>query len=282
VTVLFYMVGYAAGPKGRWSVNVWTVGAIASAVMLRPRRKRMVFRHLADRPETRLGITQDPALAVYLFVVLGLSGLPAFSPSFAWVVPAWFVGSLVALSVNDLSAQRRLVGADAWDGALDRDVRVEGIVRDPTPVTVGSTEAALGRQEFWDARSGSDPDVLVRGSFENKGTYLVDAAVGVVEIDPAETLWASTVTKTEPRVNYQHYHVIELIPIGGKIVAAGRVVAGSPPKLVASGTRAAIVLATSKHGEPLALARRMLMHHAVTLGLVAALGVIATIICVRG
>jgi hypothetical protein len=282
VSVLFYVVGITAGSANRWAGNTWTIGGFACAVMIRPRRKRMVFRHLADRPETRFGITQDPALAVYLFIVLALSGMPVFAPLFAWTVPGWFVAALVALAVNDLSAQRRLVGAAAWDGELDRDVRVEGIVRDPTPVTIGGTAAALGRAEQWKARSGSDPDVLVVSSFENKGTYLVDAAVGVVEVDPAETLWASTVTKVEPRVDGSNYKVVELIPIGGKIVAAGRVVAGSPPKLVASGTRAAIVLATSKHGEPLALARRMLMHHVVTIGLVAALGVIATVICVRG
>jgi hypothetical protein len=278
--VLIYLLGVTAGDKFRSSFSVWALGGIACAVIVRPRRKKPVFRHLGEPPRFRR--MQDPSLPVYIFIALLLSGSPIYAAFYAWLVPLWIAGSLVMLAMFDLRAERRLVGAPSWDGALDRDVRVEGIVRDPTPVTIGSTAAALGRAETWTARSGSDPDVLVVKSFDNKGTYLVDAAVGVVEIDPSETLWASTVNRSDPRVDDNNYSVVELIPIGGKIVAAGRIVAGSPPKLVASGTRAAIVLATSPHGEPLALARRMLMHHAVTIGLVAGLGVTATIICVRG
>jgi hypothetical protein len=245
---------------------VVALGALAGAVSLRPERTERTFRARADSDDRfDAGVIGFLATLIYSGALLGVATVMGAGPlRFAAL---GFIALLIGVEVRvllDLGTLRRLVRGTPWQGAPADDVILEGEVRDPTPVTVGSTEAAaLGRTTELSAGIGSNPDTVNWTRFHADGTFLIDTEVGVVEVDPDELVWASTVVQ-RPDERHGTYKVSEVVPVGGKVVATGSIVAGepgAPPRLRANGTTPAVLLATSNLGEPRGLARAIVRHH---------------------
>ena len=259
------------------------IGFAACAVVTRPMRTERSFRARADKDPTTWSSLDTIFAMLYAGTLLGLVGVVGFGP--LRYVTLTFVAILWGLEVrawHALGTHRRLLAAKPWTGRLGGTWLVEGVVRDPTPVTVGDTErAAIGRTTEYDKGIGSNPDTIKWTRFHADGTFLVDAKAGVVEIDPDELVWASTVVEA-PLKSYGDYQVSELIPVGGNVAAVGTIVAGpdgGPPRLVANGTTPAVLFATSSRGEPLGLAVAMLLHHQITVAVITALLALAVGIC---
>jgi hypothetical protein len=250
--------------------------AIASAMLIlvgRPERTDRDYRHGDGKSgEERIGHMMSRLLVPTLYSAFLFSVLTEIKSQKALVVATGVTLVLLlvaeALRLRGVRGHAILLGAPPWNGQVDARVLVEGTVRDPTPVTVGRGETAVARETAYDRGIGSDPDKVKWRRLHNEGTFLVDAAAGVVEIDPAETLWASTVVDA-PVSPSSDYEVVEQIPIGGKVAATGWIEAGSaggPPRLRSRGTTPAYLLATSNLGDPRGMASALLWHRRITLG----------------
>jgi len=156
--------------------------------------------------------------------------------------------------------------ARSGDGPADW-AAVEGEVADRTPAGVRGQQVALASVEDYTEGLGSDPDVLQSARFVAQGGFEVVPAGGgaAVDIDPAEILWASSVASR--RDGSRTYEVTEAVPVGGLALAAGRLVASDDGgvRLRSHGTRPALLLATSRLGDPRAVARRILWQRRITL-----------------
>jgi hypothetical protein len=264
-----------------WHASV-AIGLVASAILVRPERTQRVYR---ARDQHHAGSHAFRRILLPILYVGTIGGFLGVSGPLAYTIAtAAFLAIALALEVSLLgvvSQHRRLVVTPAWKGELGVHALVAGTVRDPTPVTVGHTASAMAREAAIEQGSGSDPDVVKWTRFHAEGTFLVDAPAGVVEVAPDELAWASTVV-VAPDTSRRSYEVVELIPIGGKVAAAGWIEAapdGGPPRLRSRGTKPAVLLATSALGDPRALANRMIWHRRLTLlGLVAAAAVLGLLI----
>lgn len=248
---------------------------IAVAFIVRPARFVRTFRTRDEARRETFTFGLDMAGWFYLSLLFGAFFVGP--RGITYISIGWFAIVLVLsmVVVARLTPYRRIARATLWNGELGDERMICGIVRDPTPVEVRGTPAALGREERYGQGFGSDPGKLIATDLHNAGTFFVDDARGVVEIDPDETIWTSTV------VEHPGEDVIEVIPIGGKVAAVGTI-SGTPPRLTSKGAQPAIVLATSEHGDPRGLARAIVIHHLITLAAIAILGATSMLITVRG
>jgi hypothetical protein len=212
-----------------------------------------------------------------------------------FVIPASFDGArgvsavalsmvVVAVSIGIIgeptySLHRRLLRATPWRGEVGGDASIEGVVRDPTPVTVGQRAVAIGRGTGFDAVEGSNPDKLLWHRFHGRGTFLVDTAAGVVEVSPLQAVWSTSIReRVKTHDDDADYEIVEVIPVGARVLAAGRIGpgdAGGPVRLLARGTDPAIIVATSSVGEPRAWLQRLAVARALRAVALIGLGVAA-------
>jgi hypothetical protein len=93
---------------------------------------------------------------------------------------------------------------------------VEGVVRDPTPVTIDGRVHALALVTNVYERPGSDPPTVDEKQRSN-ATFFVDVKGRSFEIDPRAVCWASTVRFATKR---SEDHVLA-IPVGANALVAG-------------------------------------------------------------
>lgn len=276
--------GYLGGTRIPYA-GVVAVGLAAAALVLRPERDERIYRARDDRDPAGANTLQRVLLPlIYAGALIGIAGVGgriAYTTVTVTFLAVALVLELAQLGV--VARHRLLIATPPWNGEPGARALIAGTVRDPTPVTVGSIAVAIGRQTAYDRGIGSDPDVVKWTRFHADGTFLVDAPAGVVEIDPAELVWASTAIDT-PAVPGTDDSVAEVIPAGGKAAAVGWIEAspdGGPARLRSRGTVPAVLLATSALGDPVGLARRMVWHRRITLlGLVVAAAAAGALIAV--
>lgn len=142
---------------------------------------------------------------------------------------------------------------------------VGGVVADATPAQTDAGEVAVAAVlEVPEHAKGSD--LLEGRRFVAKGGFQIvqDGDGVVIGVAPADVVWASTVTST--RKDGGAVMVMDSIPVGGRVWAAGRIErAGDELRLRSAGARPALVLSTSAAGDPRATARRLLWSRRVTL-----------------
>lgn len=191
----------------------------------------------------------------------------------------------VTVGLVDLHPHRTLVGlltaprwspgsgATAWAG-------IEGVVRDPTPIEIAGTRAAIGLVIRMSKGRGSNPDEEEGRSLLRQGTYVIDVGSAPIVVDPEETIWAST-ARRHPEDSASRYDIEEWIPVGGRVLACGRIEEENGElHLRAEGTRPAAVFATSAAGDPAAFARAVRRHRLTTIA--ALVGAAAAELLLRG
>ncbi len=241
------------------------LGLVATAVVARPLRRVRPLRAGAELLGRGLDLTIlwrifGPIMVLVVVTPPTATTMLGSLRAGELFVPV-VIGAMAALHALDhlgtYAQYARIAATPSWTGELGGPTRIEGVVRDPTPATVGTQPVALGLTTRWDQGHGSDPDQVAWARFHADGTFLVEHPAGVVEVDPAEVAWASTVV-VRVEQSASSYEVHEQVPVGGALVAVGwfaAAAAGGPPRLRSRGTVPALALATSALGEPLALLR---------------------------
>jgi hypothetical protein len=228
------------------------LGLMAAAVVARPMRFPRFHAH-AGAPARIWDLDMVRFMAFTLCSIALASTWPAAR---VWVTLALIVtfGAGELVLIGDVRHLHRLLAPPPWDGAQGGPVRVEGIVEDPTPVEIGGTPAALGREirGYVHHRTSG----IKRQDFHARGTFLLRSAAGVVEIDPADVVWASSVVATRYTDKDEEDFVnTEIVPVGGRLAAVGWVEAAAdrPPRLTKR-DRVVVMFATGPGGDPRGLA----------------------------
>lgn len=272
--VLVALAGVTYALQG---VSPIAIALLGCALLARPRLAHPLRAGAAEAPYSaaayvyfRLFAYAFPGMA---FVVsFRLPGMGAIA---SWFVVAYFAGgiALAAINLRALAPYRRMLAAPPWSGGDADEVQVCGTVADATPTQIEN--AALARVEKWDRGSIGSRDASVTDTkLHNVGTFTILSSTGDVEVDPGETLWASSVVEKRDGDEADEFILTELVPIGGKVVAVGSITGGA---LRAKGTAPALVLVTSRDGDPVALARAAIRHDLISLAGVVAVVVLAVI-----
>jgi hypothetical protein len=140
-----------------------------------------------------------------------------------------------------------------------------GVVRDPTPVEVDGTPAAVAAIERypWSLAGETSGHQLVPASrsFLARHTFLVGDAQKTIEIDPESMEWSSSVI-TNVAPDHEDMFTYTSIPVGGRAALWGRLAKVSDGwHLRAVGDEAPIVLAGSAQHDPAGAARRAVRQH---------------------
>ena len=167
-----------------------------------------------------------------------------------------------------------LLDAPPFDGRFEKGRwgRAVGTVRDSTPITVQGEEAALAREHDITDVPGSDPDI-VKSTFHNRETFLLEASDAIFEIVPDGALWASS-ERDVTSLEKGHRIERELVPLGARLVVAGRIdrtSEGLPLLLRAKGERSLIFFATRADRDPLTILRRLRVMHSIAFALLLAI-----------
>lgn len=149
---------------------------------------------------------------------------------------------------------RVLLGAPALpaEGELKRTWgSFEGVVRDPTPVTVEGEAVAIVHVISETVQGGSDPSIYTERIL-SKGTFLVDGDGQTLEIQPDGAVWTSSVAvKIRKPGNANRIEHVRAVPLRGHILVAGRV--DRKPRSrrghVASGGHESLLFAAVREGE---------------------------------
>lgn len=166
----------------------------------------------------------DPTKQVNASLLTGLSGL------------VLGVGLLALLLfrqdlTRDVRLLERLLGAPPLPLAHLEKVRwgsVEGIVRDPSPVTAEGEAVALAHVINEEIQSGSNPSIFTE-KILSVGTFFVDVPSLAhperrreieIEVHPKDALWTSVVRLRTPVADSKRIHA-QVIPIGGSVLIAG-------------------------------------------------------------
>lgn len=266
------VAGGVAVHTGSVAARGLAIGAALGALVFRPTPRLCPFRFKGTRHRGALhpgGGTQFLAGLVYAMALIAWGWEDAAVAAYAALGLAALALVGGAAGTKTYAALAALRRAPRWDGALGGWVALEGEVRDPTPITLGGRASALAVAVGMDEGLGSNPDKVVWTRFHEDGTFLVETAAGVVEVSSHELVWATSATR---RLDHggdgADYQVVEEIPVGGRVLAVGRVEAGAPGgpvRLRAAGTRPALLLATGPHGEPRGWAERLVAARRVTL-----------------
>jgi len=293
---LALMYGFVHAPYRFYShMTMIALVVLAAAFTVRGRREIPVF-WLRDRPRTLPGDSWwvvGPRILCFLANLVVVNLADQLAPASA-VWPGVLLGILALWAVTVLSEEHasfallgRLVGAPrAAPGSADGQwVTFEGSLRSRTldappgeVILAASTQSHVPIGKY----SPKQPDqYAVRGG----GLYFIEAGGAVVAVDPEETTWASRDLMRSGGRHALRVTVEQVIASGGRAAASGRLVA-TPDGQVAlrsAGTQPAIVLATSGDGRPLAYARAVRRHRAISLLalLLAAGGVVAIYLRVR-
>jgi hypothetical protein len=227
-------------------------------VLFRPMPPVRPFRAL----EKRFGGARHPtegwwvsAVAVFLFcTIIAWLSLPSPAPGYVglgMIAVAAIAGGLGAVTY---ARRREMLRAPRWTGEIGVYAALEGVVRDPTPVRIGNADAAIASGTGYDQAIGSSPDKVVWQRFHGVGTFLIETSAGVVEVSPQHAVWATTVQdRVKTNVDGADYELVEIIPVGGRVLATGWIERGTgagPVTLQARGTRPALLVATGPAGEP--------------------------------
>jgi hypothetical protein len=238
--------------------RVLALAAAVGALVYRPGPPVRPFRALDKRYGASLHPTEGwwfASLAIWTFVALTVwASWSARAVGYVALAMIVIVFATGLAGAPTYARHRRLRRAPLWKGELGVHAAFEGVVGDPTPIKIGDANVAIGRGTGFDETIGSDPDRVVWHRFHSDGTFLVKTDAGVVEISPQQIVWSTTVT-IRATTDHQSadYEVVEIIPVGGRVLAAGWIEAGEgggPPKLSARGTEPALLVATGPAGEP--------------------------------
>lgn len=249
----------AAALRSDHAMVVLGLTCAVGAVLFRPmppvRPFRALEKHFGGGRHPTEGWWIATVAVLALFTIVAWLSVPdPRAPGFVGL--AMIAIALIAGGSGARTYARRseMLRAPKWTGAVGVYAALEGVVKDPTPVRLGKADAAIAAGVGYDETIGSNPDKVVWQRFHGIGTFLIETSAGVVEVSPQHAVWATTV---EDRVKTNHdgadYELVELIPVGGKILAAGWIepgTAGGPVTLQARGTQPALLVATGPAGEP--------------------------------
>lgn len=161
---------------------------------------------------------------------------------------------------------------------------VEGVVRDPTPVTAEGEASAVVHVVDETAKLGdSDPAKVVQRVL-SAGTFFVDTIPGAkYEVDPKDARWTSTVRRRalvslESEKFHARYH--QVVPISGSILVAARAVRfkkATTGKLASTGPESLLFFATEPGDSARRAARFLVRARSMSLAviLLCAAGVVA-------
>lgn len=234
------------------------LGSAAAAVLFRPMPPVRPFRALEKRFSGARHPSDMAWFAIFFLYTVGL-GIAWFQlpPAYVGYAGLLFVGVAAIGGIAGAATYARraeMLRTPAWTGAVDVDAAIEGIVRDPTPLRIGNKAAAVARSTGYDEGIGSNPDKVVWQRFHDAGTFLIETRSGVVEVSPQHAVWCTTVVdRVYATQSGADYEIVELIPVGGRVLATGRIErgpSGGPVVLRSKGTRPAFVVATGPVGEP--------------------------------
>ncbi|MBI5544763.1 MAG: hypothetical protein HY901_12805 [Deltaproteobacteria bacterium] len=252
------------------------LGFLSLAIAGRPSRDPCPFR-LRARPYSRVVATG--AFGVLIAPVIAFAILEDLYLYSNWLTPrtaAVVVAVMLAvhLLVN-LGTYRRfsaLLGGPRLDRSTPEGAWCtgEGEVLDETPVLLGGQSALGAIETYQQGADDEDENKLLGRQFEAEGSFQIRTEHEVLEVDPAEILWSTTVAHypggdASPleRFSFQYS-----VPVGGKVLFAGRLAApqteGGLRRLRHAGTRPALLFAMGSKGAPRALLRRLLWHRRLT------------------
>ncbi len=132
---------------------------------------------------------------------------------------------------RDVRYLERLLNAPPLPLASLEKVRwgsVEGVVRDPSPVTAEGEAVALAHVLNETIQGGSDPSIFTE-KILSVGTFFVDVPSLAhperrreieIEVHPKGALWTSVVRLRTPVADSKRIHA-QVIPIGGSVLIAG-------------------------------------------------------------
>lgn len=191
---------------------------------------------------------------------------------------AFLAGSFVVSTRKRASLLQALLGAPPFTAKPDETKwgSVEGVVRDPTPISVGGAPRALANVIEREVRAGSDPDIVTEEVL-NQGTFFVDGDAGSFEIDPRAATWASAVRVVTTDTEKRHVFA-DVVAIGGRALVAGRAVTpakGEPARFVAGRAESLVFYATGRDDNARSKVRILLLRRQLAIvALVALIGIV--------
>ncbi len=188
-------------------------------------------------------------------------------------VSAFSVVAALGASVSALLV-RRMIDRDALrllDVLLDAEpfgpasregapVRMQGVVRDPTPVATPVGPAAFAITEDVEHTPGTDPNI-VRGSLASDRTFFVESPQGSLELDARGVLWAPGERLTwgdRAESGRDHTVTVDYLPVGVSVTVAGALKRGTRPGVGALAPTPGSPVVLLRHGpeeDPLAVFR---------------------------
>ncbi|MBX3220642.1 MAG: hypothetical protein KF795_08995 [Labilithrix sp.] len=278
--VLAVAVAFGIARSFGWQRDqqAWTllVLLVAMAFALRPARFMPDF-HARTRSIETVGygtmmVTRMVLGVIPVALVLQSVGTDlSLSDRAATFLAAFFLLAwAVTVVLVDLHPHRTLAGllnAPRWTSGSGTAgwAGIEGVVRDPTPIEIAGTRAAIGLVIRMSKGLGSNPDEEEGRTLLRAGTYVIDVGSTPIVVDPEETIWAST-ARRHPEDSTSRYDIEEWIPVGGRVLACGRIEEKNGElHLHAQGTRPAAVFATGAAGDPAAFARAVRRHRLTTI-----------------
>jgi hypothetical protein len=152
---------------------------------------------------------------------------------------------------------------------------VEGVVRDPTPVTVEGEAAAMVHVTDQRTRSGDSYPAIVVERMLTHGTFFIDTETRTdFEVHTKAAVWTSTVERrmtTTDADDRQTSTVMQLIPVGGSILVAARALRSKKArtgKLAPTGEESRVLLATDAGRSARGVANERLAARSIGVGIV--------------
>lgn len=216
-----------------------------------------------------------------LVTILDLSGVSKSTSFLAAVMTVLYLLVLGAALHQGTSDGARLLrtllsAPPIGDGPVEGAWRsAEGTVADPTPTRIAGGKQALAHVVERERREGSESDRVVERIVAD-GTFFVVMKDRRVEIDPRRATWASEVRVEEETDEPKKTSVVDVVPIGGSILVAGRATKKQGERIArfAGAGKESLVLYASRRGTSArARARLWLVQRYVALAVVLACAV---------